>query len=60
MEKESESEVAQLCLTLCNPMEPYRAPLSMGFSWQEYWSALPFPLPRDLPDPGIELLSPAL
>ena len=26
----------------------------MGFSKQEYWSGLPFPLPGDLPDPGIE------
>ena len=32
----------------------------MGFSRQEYWSGLPFPSPRDLPDPGIELRSPAL
>ena len=32
----------------------------MGFSRQEYWSGLPFPLPRDLPDPGIEPQSPAL
>ena len=32
-------------------------PLSMGFSRQEYWSALPFPTLEDLPDPGIELLS---
>ena len=31
-----------------------QAPLSMGFSWQGYWSALPFPSPGDLPDPGIE------
>ena len=31
-----------------------RAPLSMGFSRQEYWSGLLFPPPRDLPDPGIE------
>ena len=30
------------------------APLSMGFSRQEYWSGLPFPSPGDLPDPGIE------
>ena len=37
-----------------------QAPLSMGFSRQEYWSGLPFLLPRDLPDPGIELVSPAL
>ena len=34
-----------------------QAPLSMGFSRQEYWSGLPFPLPGDLPDPGIELVS---
>ena len=31
-----------------------QAPLSMGFSRQEYWSGLPFPPPRDLPDPGIK------
>ena len=32
----------------------HQAPLSMGFSRWEYWSGLPFPFPRDLPDPGIE------
>ena len=40
-----------------------KAPLSMGFSRQEYWSGLPCPPPGDLPDPGIEpasLASPAL
>ena len=40
-----------------------QAPLSMGFSSQEYWSGLPFPSPGDFPDPGIEprsLASPAL
>ena len=37
-----------------------QAPLSMGFSRQEYWSGLPFPTPRDLPDPGTEPMSPAL
>ena len=31
-----------------------RAPLSMGFSKQEYWSGLPFPSPGNLPKPGIE------
>ena len=36
------------------------APLSMGFSRQEYWSGLPFPPPGDLPNPGSELMSPAL
>ena len=34
--------------------------LFMGFSRQEYWSALLFPCPGDLPDPGIEPMSPAL
>ena len=38
----------------------YKAPPSMGFSRQEYWSQLPFPSPGDLPNPGIELRSPAL
>ena len=38
----------------------WQAPLSMGFSKQEYWSALPFPSHEDLPDPGIELEFPAL
>ena len=31
-----------------------QAPLSMGFSRQEYWRGLPFPSPEDLPDPGME------
>ena len=34
----------------------HQAPLSMGFSRQEYWSGLPCPPPGDLPDPGIKLL----
>ena len=37
-----------------------QAPLSMGFSRQEFWSRLPFPSPGDLPGPGIEPESPAL
>ena len=37
-----------------------QAPLSMAFPRQEYWSGLLFPSPGDLPDPGIELGSPAL
>ena len=37
-----------------------QAPLSVGFSRQEYWSGLPFPPPGNLPDPGIESNSPAL
>ena len=36
------------------------APLSMGFSRQEYWSGLSFPSLGDLPNPGIESGSPAL
>ena len=38
----------------------YQAPPSLGFSWQEYWSGLPFPSPGDIPNPGIEPESPAL
>ena len=38
----------------------YQAPLSMGFSRQEYWSGLPFPSPGDLPNPRTEAGSPAL
>ena len=37
-----------------------QAPLSMGFSRQEYWSGLPFPSPGNLPDAGIKPASPAL
>ena len=37
-----------------------QAHLSVGFSRQEYWSALPFLSPGDLPDPGSEPGSPAL
>ena len=38
----------------------YQAPLSVGFSRQQYRSGLPFPSPWDLPDPGIKPGSPAL
>ena len=37
----------------------HSAPLSVVSSRQEYWSGLPFPSPGDLPDPGIEPVSPA-
>ena len=47
--------------TLVTPSTVARqAPLSMGFSRQEYWSGLPFPTPGDLPNPGIEPGSPVL
>ena len=53
--------VAKSCPTLATPRtEAHQAPLSMGFSRQEYWSGLPFPSPRDLSDPGIKAGSPAL
>ena len=53
--------VAMSCLTLVTPWpEAHQAPLSVGFSRQEYWSELPFPSPGDLPNPGIEPGSPAL
>ena len=37
-----------------------KAPLSMEFSRQEYWSGLPFPSPGDRPNPGMKPESPAL
>ena len=46
---------------LCEPMHcNCQASQPMGVSRQEYWSGLPCPCPRDLPDPGIEPLFPAL
>ena len=38
----------------------HQAPLSMGFSRQEYWSGLPFPSSGDLLNPGTKPMSPAL
>ena len=41
----------------------HQAPLPMEFSRQVHWTGVPFPIPRDLPNPGIEptsLISPAL
>ena len=36
----------------------HQAPQSMGFCRQEYWSGQPHPPPEDLPDPGIQPVSP--
>ena len=53
--------MTQSCPTLAAPWTVARqAPLSMGFSKKEYWSGLPFPSPGDLPNLGIEPMSPAL
>ena len=50
---EGGSLVAQSCPTLATPWTvACQAPLSVGFPRQEYWSGLPFPSPRDLPDQG--------
>ena len=38
----------------------HKAPLSLEFSRQEYWSGLPFPSPGDLPYPGIKPMSPVV
>ena len=50
-------QCVRLFVTLCTVA--LQAPLSMGFSGQECWSGLPCPPPGDLPDPGIEPVSPA-
>ena len=48
----------QSCPTLCDPVDlAFQAPLSMGFSRQEYWSGWPCSPPEDLPSPGIETTS---
>ena len=55
---------AQSCTDSVTPWTvPPKAPLSMGFSRQEYWSELPFPSLGDLPNSGIKpasLVAPAL
>ena len=48
----------QLCAT--PETTANQAPLSLGFSRQEYWTGLPFPSPGDLPNPGIKPRFPAL
>ena len=55
--------MVRLCVCVCmlshvQLSAACQAPLSMGFSRQEYWRGLPRPLPGDLPNPGIELASP--
>ena len=69
---QSSGEIARVCvLSRFSPVQlfetlwtvAHQAPLSRGFSRQEYWSVLPGPLPGDPPNPGIEpesLMSPAL
>ena len=53
--------VTNSCSTLVTPLTvAYQAPLSMGSSRQDYWNGFPFPSPGDLPDSGIEPVSPAL
>ena len=48
--------VSKFCPTLATPLNvASQAPLSIEFSRQEYWSGLPFPSPRDLPDLGLNL-----
>ena len=49
------SDSLQPCVTVT-----HQAPLSMGFSRQEYWSGLQCPPPGEIPDPGIKPVSPAL
>ena len=55
------AKLLQSCTTQWDPMDcslpGCQAPLSMGFSWEEYWSELPCPPPGDLLDPRVELAS---
>ena len=53
--------VTKLCPIIGTPWTiALQAPLSMGFSRQEYWRGLPFSSPGDLLDPGIKFRSPEL
>ena len=53
------SLVTKSCLILCNSTTvACQSPLSVGFPWKEYWSGLPFLSPEDLPNLGIEPMSP--
>ena len=50
--------LSHVCLFVTLGTVPCQAPLSLEFFKQEFWSGLPFPPPRDLPDPGIQPVSP--
>ena len=50
--------LSHVLLFLTQRPEARQAPLSIGFSQQEYWSGLPCPPPGGLPDPGIKPRSP--
>ena len=53
--------VAQLCLTLCDPMGCSPSASSVhGILKEKYQNGLPFLFPGDLPNPGVELMSPVL
>ena len=51
--------VPKSCLSLCDPMD-FSPPDSMGFSWQEHWCGLPFPLSGAFHYSGIKPVSPTL
>ena len=55
---EGENNLSLSCVQLFGTPQTvaHQAPLSMGFSRQEYWSGLPCPPPEDLPDLGTELM----
>ena len=54
------AQLLSSCPSLCDLWtEARQAPLSMGFSRQEYWSGLLFPLPGDIPDQGSNSCLPA-
>ena len=58
---ENESEVAQSCPTLCDPVDCSLLRSSIhGIFQARILEGLPFPSPEDLPDPGIEPRSPIL
>ena len=61
VKKKKKGEIVShlITLTLRLGTVAYQAPLPMEFSREEYWSGLPFPPPRNLPNPGIQPRPPA-
>ena len=62
LESTSSTYTFSVCVCICSDVSnsatpwtvAHQSPLSIEFSRQVYWSVLPFPIPGDLPDPGIK------
>ena len=55
-DRHAECMCVHVCSIMSDPID-YNPPAFWNFTWQEYWSGLPFPSPGNLPDPGIQTAS---